>query len=307
MAQGQQALPRIGLVSSETPGPLTERLIAFRQGLGQGGYEEGRNVVVEYRWAEGKNDRLPSLAADLVGRKVSVIVALGSVAAALATKSTTATIPIVFQIGSNPVDVGLVSSLNRPGGNVTGITSLNSEVGPKRLELLRELLPNASTTALLVNPLNPSAGALSTAMQAAARSLGFQNNILRASSENELDNAFATLVQTQTKGLVIGTDAFFTGQSQKIAAMALKHSIAAIYQFRLFAQAGGLVSYGGSFSEVSRLAGAYVARILKGEKPADLPVVQSTKVEMIVNLKTAKALGITVPLSLLGRADEVIE
>lgn len=303
----QSTMPVVGFISSEKPELFVDRVNALRQGLSQAGYDEGRNIGIEYRWAEGRNSRLPSLVADLVGRKVSVIIVLGSVAGALAAKAATTTIPVVFQIGSNPVEVGLVTSLSRPGGNVTGVTSLNFEVGSKRLELLHELVPKASVTALLINPTNPSSESLLRATQVAAQTLGLQNNVLRASTESELESAFTTLVQLRVGGLVIGTDSFLSAHSQRLAALALQHAVPAIYQFRAFSIAGGLASYGGSSTDVARQAGGYVARILKGEKPADLPVVQSTKVELIINLKTAKALGLTVPPQLLGRADEIIE
>ena len=279
---------------------------AFRQGLKEAGYVDGQNVAIEYHWADGQYDRLPTLVADLVRRKVSVIAAT-STPANLVAKSASSTIPIVFTTASDPVQLGLVASLSRPGGNVTGATQLSVEVGPKRLELANELIPTATAVALLVNPTNPSADTLSKALSAAALTCGLQLHILRASTESEIDTAFISLVKMRAGVLVIGTDAFFNSQSKQLAALALRHSVPAIYQYGDFTAAGGLLSYGGSVKESYRLAGVYTGRILKGEKPSDLPVQQSTKVELIVNLKTAKALGINVPLNLLGRADEVIE
>jgi putative tryptophan/tyrosine transport system substrate-binding protein len=280
---------------------------AFRQGLSEAGYLEGRNVAIEYRWAEGQFDRLPALAADLVGRRVSVIVA-GGLRAALVAKAATATIPIVFQVGSDPVEVGLVSSLNRPGGNLTGISNLNVELGSKRLELLHELVPTATTIALLVNPTNPViADALSKDLQAAADPLGLQIHVLHASTERDFTTVFAAIVQRKAGALVIATDPFFISRSEQLAALAVRHAVSTISQFREFAVSGGLMSYGSDSKEVYHQFGVYTGRVLKGEKPANLPVQQITKVELILNLKTAKALGLTVPLALLTRADEVIE
>jgi putative ABC transport system substrate-binding protein len=303
----QPAMPVIGLLGSESPDLYVDRLRAFRQGLSETGFAEGRNVAIEYRWAEGQNNRLPALAADLVRRQVSIIATLGSLPAVPIAKAATATIPIVFAIGADPVAVGLVASLNRPGGNVTGVTSLNVEVGPKRMELLHELVPTVTVIALLINPTNPAAQAQSGEMQAAARTLGLQLHVLPASTESDLDTAFATLAQLRARALVIGIDPFFTNRTEQLAARALRLAVPAIYHFREFAAAGGLMSYGGSVVESNRLAGVYAGRILKGEKPADLPVQQAVKVELVINLKTAKALGIIVPPALLTRADEVIE
>jgi len=304
----QPAMPVIGYLGSESPDLFADILRAFRQGLNETGFVEGRNVAIEFRWAEGQNDRLPALAADLVRRQVTVIAAPGSTPAALAAKAATTTIPIVFQLGTDPVATGLVASLSRPGGNLTGVTSLNVEVGPKRVELLHELVPTATSIALLVNPTNPAlAVALSREVQAAGRTLGLTLHVLHASTERDFDMVFAALAQLRAGGLVIGTDIFFTSRMEQLAALALRHAVPAIYQYREYAAAGGLMSYGGNHADLARRAGVYTGRILKGEKPADLPVQQVTKVEMIINLKTAKALGITVPLALLGRADEVIE
>jgi putative ABC transport system substrate-binding protein len=302
------AMPVIGFLGSESPDLFAGRLRAFRQGLSETGYVEGRNVAVEYRWAEGQYDRSPALAADLVRRQVAVIATIGGTPAALAAKAATTRIPIVFQIGIDPVQVGLVASLARPGGNITGVTTLAVEVGPKRLELLREVVPTATIIALLINPTNPTlAETLSKDLQAVARTLGLQLHVLHASTERDFDRVFATLVQLRAGALVIGTDAFFNSRSEQLAALSLRHVVPAIYQYPEFAAAGGLMSYGSSYADAHRLAGIYTGRILKGDKPADLPVQQATKVELIINLKTAKALGLTVPLSLLGRADEVIE
>jgi putative ABC transport system substrate-binding protein len=304
----QPVLPVIGFLGSASPDDYTIRLRAFREGLRAAGYVVGQSVNIEYRWAEAHNDRLPELAAQLVHQQVAVLVAGGGTASALAAKAATASIPIVFGIGADPVGVGLVASLNRPGGNVTGVTSLNIEVGPKRLELMHELLPSATSLALLVNPANPALAepALRSA-QAAAHAIGLQLHVLHASSERDFDTAFAALSQLHAGGLVIGADNFFTAKSEQLAALTVRHTVPAIYQFRQFATAGGLMSYGSSETEYYGLIGSYAGRILKGDKPADLPVQQSTKVELIINLKAARALGLTVSLPLLGRADEVIE
>ena len=306
-AEQQPALPVIGFLSSASPDLYANRLRAFRQGLKEAGYVEGQNVAIEYRWAEGQNDRLPALAAELVQRHVDVIAAAGGTPSAVAAKAATATIPVVFGVAVDPVKIGLVASLNRPGGNLTGITNLNVEVGPKRLELMRELIPAATNIAVLVNPTSPIAEPFARAMQAAARTLGQQVYVLQASAEQDFDKVFADLVRMRAGALVISPDVFFNTKIEQLAVLSLRHAVPAIFQYREFAAAGGLISYGSDETEYYRLIGIYAGRILKGEKPADLPVVQSTKVEMILNLKTAKALGITVPLPLLGRADEVIE
>jgi putative tryptophan/tyrosine transport system substrate-binding protein len=274
----------------------------------EAGYVEGQNVAVEYRWAEGQNNRLPVLAAELVHRQVDVIVAGGGTPSAVAAKAATATIPIVFAVGVDPVALGLVTSLNRPGGNLTGITNMNVEVGPKRLELLRELIPTGTSIALLINPTSPNlAEPFTRAMKAAASTLGLQLQVLQASTEQDFDRVFAALAQSRANALVIMPDVFFDTRSEQLAALTLRHAVPAIFQFREFVVAGGLMSYGSNETDNYRLLGTYTGRVLKGEKPADLPVVQSTKVELILNLKTAKALGLTVPLPLIGRADEVIE
>ena len=303
----QPALPVIGFLSSESPPLFSNFLRIFHQGLNEAGFVEGKNVAIEYRWAEGQNDRLPALAADLVRRQVSVIAAPGTTPAALAAKRATATIPIVIFTGGDPVALGLIASLNRPGGNVTGTTSLGLELAPKRLELLHELMPKASVMALLVNPTNLALVESTTrAVQAAARTRELQLHVLQAGTERDFDTVFSTLAQLRVSALVIAIDSFFTGRREKLAALALRHRIPAVYQYRDFAEAGGVMSYGGT-TEPYRLAGLYTGRILKGEKPADLPVQQVTKVELIINLKTAKALGLDVPTGLLVRADEVIE
>jgi len=306
-ARAQQAMPVIGFLSSALPGPYAHILAAFRSGLKEAGYVEGRSVAIEYRWAEGQNDRLPELVADLVRRQVALIVATGT-PESLAAKAATRKIPIVFQVGTDPADIGLVPSLNRPGGNLTGVTNLNAETGPKRLELLRELLPTAKVMALLVNPTSPTiAETLSRELQAAAPILGLQLHRLQASNEREIDDAFASLVRLRASALVISPDVYFNSRSGQLAALALRQAMPAIYQFRAFAAAGGLMSYGSDLTESYRHVGLYAGRILKGAKPADLPVYQATKVELIINLKTAKALGLTVPPTLLALADEVIE
>jgi len=302
----QSAMPVIGFLNSGWPdGGLF--VAAFRQGLKEADYVDGQNATIEYRWAEGQYDRLPSLAADLVQQKVTVIAAT-STPAALAAKAATSTVPIVFTTGGDPIKLGLVASLGRPGGNLTGVTTLNVEVGPKRLELARELFPGATTFALLVNPASPLAATVSKDLQAVADTLGVRLHVLHASTEADFEAAFATAAQLRAAALVISTaDPLFNSHAAQLGALALRHSVPAIYQYREFAAAGGLMSYGGYATDTYRLGGVYTGRILKGEKPADLPVQQATKVELIINLKTAKALGITVPLPLSGRADELIE
>ena len=304
----QPAVPVVGFLSSESPVLFANALRIFRQGLSEAGYVEGQNVAIEYRWAGGQNDRLPTLAADLVRRQVSVIAAPATTPAALAAKAATATIPIVILTAGDPVALGLVASLDHPGGNITGAASLGGELAPKRLELLHELMPTATMMALLVNPTNPAlAESTVREVQAAARTLALKLHILRASAENDFDTVFATMLQLKATALEIAIDSFFTARREQLAELALRHRVPAIYQYRDFAAAGGVMSYGGSLTEGYRLVGLYTGRILKGEKPADLPIQQTTKVELIVNLKTAKTLGITVPPPLLGRADEIIE
>ena len=304
----QPGMPVIGFLGSSSPDRFAKPLSAFRQGLNETGYVEGRNVTIEYRWADGQNDRLPALAADLIRRQVNVIAAPGSTPAALAAKAATATIPVIFQVGTDPVAAGLVASLARPAGNVTGVTNINTELVPKRLELLRELIPTANIIALLVNPTSPFiTESISKDLQSATRALGLQLHILNASTEHDFDTVFATFTKLRADVLVIAPDAMFISQSEQLGALTLRHAVPAVTQFREFAAAGGLMSYGGSFTEPTRLVGVYTGRVLKGEKPADLPVMQATKVELVINLKTAKALGINVPNTLIGRADVVIE
>jgi putative ABC transport system substrate-binding protein len=298
-------LPVIGFLNSASPEGYAPEVNAFHQGLKETGYVEGQNVTIEYRWANGQFDRLAALADDLVRRRVSVIAAT-STPANLAAKASTATIPIVFTAGGDPVKLGLVASLNRPGGNVTGVTQLSREVGPKRLELAHELVPTATVFGLLVNPSNPNAE-MKQDLQAAAVALGLQLNVLYASTEAEIDDAFTTFRQMRAGALIIATDVFFNSYIKQIAALAIRNSVIAIYAYHEFVAAGGLASYRASITDSYRLAGIYVGRILNGEKPVDLPVQQATKVELSINLKTAKALGITVPQSVQSRADEVIE
>jgi putative ABC transport system substrate-binding protein len=302
----QPAMPVIGFLGSRGPGDDPHLLDAWRRGLNEAGYVEGRNVTVEYRFAENRYDRLPTLAADLVRRRVDVIAANGP--AAQAAKAATATIPIVFTAGFDPVELGLVASLNRPGGNITGVSILDVELGPKRLELLHELVPTATIIAVLINPTDLArAEIISKNLQAAARTLGLQPHVLHASTDRDLDAVFTSLVQLRAGGLVIGGDPFFNSRSKQLGALSIRHAMPAAFQFRPFAEAGGLMSYGANLADTYHLVGVYTGRILKGEKPADLPVQRASKVDLIINLKTANALGLTVPLSLLGRADEVIE
>jgi putative tryptophan/tyrosine transport system substrate-binding protein len=305
-ARGQQAaMPVVGFLNSASAESFAPYVAAFRQGLSETGYIEGRNVAVEYRWADEQYDRLPALAADLVRRHADVIAA--NQISAEAAKAATGTIPIVFTTALDPVQLGLVAALNRPGGNLTGVTTLNVELLPKRIELLHQLSPSATDVALLVNPTNPSAEALSGDAQVAARSLGLRLQVLEASNESDFETAFTTLTRMHGGGLVIGPDPFFVSRSAQLAALALRQGVPTVFEFRQFVASGGLMSYGGSLTDVYRLAGVYVGRVLKGEKPAELPVHQSTKVELMVNLRTALALGLEVPPALLARADEVIE
>jgi putative tryptophan/tyrosine transport system substrate-binding protein len=302
----QKELPVIGYLIPGSPGPNAPFVAAFREGLGETGYVEGQNLAIEYRRAEGHYDRLPALAADLVARNVDVIAAGGD-AAALAAKSATSTIPIVFFGGGDPVAMGLVTSFARPGGNLTGVAFMAAELMAKRLELLSELVPQARVIALLVNPSAPNAERSIGDVQEAARVKGVQLHILKAGTEAEIDAAFATLVQLEAGSLVVGADPFFDGQREQLLALASRHAVPAIYWLRVFAASGGLISYGPSLAAAYRQAGIYAGRILNGAKPADLPVQQPTTFELVVNLKTAKALGLTVPQSILARADEVIE
>ena len=304
----QQKMPVIGVLSSE---PLQEseviRLLPFRQGLSETAYVEGRNVTIVYRSAEGQNDRLPKLASELVSRQVDVIAAIGGLRPVFAAKAATATVPVVFFSSADPVALGLVASLNRPGGNLTGVVTLGAELGLKRLEFLHEIVPEAKTYGFLVNPGNPIAARMVQDAKAAAGKLGLAINVLSANSTEALTTAFEKLHDLRVDALLIAPDPLFNDESAEIAAFAERHAIPAIYQYRQFAAAGGLMSYGSDIKDSYRLVGIYVGRILKGEKPAELPVQQSTKVELIINLKAAKALGLNVPLPLLGRADEVIE
>jgi putative ABC transport system substrate-binding protein len=302
----QTAMPVIGFLSPASPGPYAPFVATFRQGLSETGYVEGQNLTIEYRWAEGRYDRLPGLAADLVGRKVDLIATSGGPSSALAAKSATSTIPIVF-VSGDPVGDGLVASLARPGGNLTGVSILVVELHPKRLELLAELVPQARMIALLVNPNSPQTERVRRDMQEAARAKGVQLQILKAGTGNEIDAAFASLVQQQTGALVVQSDSFLTSRREQLVALASRHAVPAIYYSREFAALGGLISYGASLTGTYRQLGIYAGKILKGAKPADLPVQQPTTFELVINLKTAQAFGITVPQSMLQRADEVIE
>jgi putative ABC transport system substrate-binding protein len=302
----QPAMPMVGFLGGESPDLFAGRLRAFRQGLDVAGFVESRNVAIEYRWARGEYDRLPVLAADLVRQSVTVMVAT-TTPALLAAKAATMTIPIVFLTGSDPVGAGLVASLNRPGGNMTGVSNLTVETGAKQMELLHELVPAATLIALLVNPANPVlADTLSRDLQTAARAMRQQILVVSASTESDVDAAFATLVEQKVGALVVGNDPFFNARPNQLVALAARHAVPAIYPYREFAAAGGLMSYGSNLADTYRLVGVYTGRILNGEKPANLPI-QQTKVEFVINLRTAKALGLTFPITLLGRADEVIE
>ena len=300
----QKAMPVIGFLSPGSPN--ASNIAAFRHGLSEAGYVEGQDLAIQYRWAEGHYDRLPAMAADLVGRKVDMIVATAS-PAALAAKNATSTIPIVFHTGDDPVATGLVASLARPGGNLTGTSLLNVELAAKRFELLSELVPQARVIALLVNPKNWQTESVMRDVQEAARTKGRQLLILKAGTESEIDAAFAALVSSQAGALLVGADPFLSGRREQLVTLASRHAVPAIYQYREFAEAGGLISYGLSITAAYRQDGIYAGRVLKGEKPADLPVQEPTTFELVINLKTAAALGLTVPQSLLARADEIIE
>jgi len=305
---GQQATLAIGFLGSESPTLSATYLRIFREALRQGGYIEGQNVLIKYAWAEGHNDRLPSLAADLISQNVNVIVAPVSTPAPLAAKKLTATIPIVFFTAGDPIALGLVQTLNRPGGNATGATSLAGELAPKRVELLHQLMPATKAMGLLVNSTNPSLMTSTTKVaQDAASISGVELHVVPVAAEAEFQGAFTRLIELGTISAVIAVDSFFTARREQLGTLALQNGIAAIYQFKDFAEAGGVMSYGGSLADAMRIVGLYTARILNGEQPAELPVQQSTKAELIVNLKSAKSLGINVPFSLLARADEVIE
>ena len=302
----QRALPAIGFLSPGAMSSASGLIPAFRRGLSEVGYVEGKNVEIEFRYADGQYDQLPALAAELIRRRVSVLIASGA-AAVPAAKTAAGSTPVVFSAGIDPVATGVVASLSRPGGNITGVSNLSIELGPKRLELLREAVPTATSVAFLVNPTDASAESQANDMFAAARILGLQLHVVNASTEDDFDKAFAVASQMRVAGLVISNDAFLTMKSAQLAAEAMRHKLPAIFHFREFAEAGGLMSYGASNPDTFYIAGQYAGRILKGEKPADLPVQKSTKVELIINLKTAKALGLTFPITLLGRANEVIE
>ena len=308
VARAQQpVMPIVGFLNGASPGGYAPMVAAFLQGLKESGFVEGQNVTIEYRWAEGRMDRLPAMAADLVHRNVAVIAGT-SAPGALAAKAATTTIPIVFETGEDPVKLGLIASLNHPGANITGVTQLNAVVAPKRLELLHDLVPTATIMALLVNPANRTvAESQSSEMLSAAGTLGIELHVLNATGERDFDAVYRKLVQLRAGGLVAGADTFLDSLSKPLGVWVASHAVPAVGAFHDFASAGGLASYGGSITDSYRLAGVYTGRVLEGEKPADLPVQQGTKIELVINLKAAKALGITVPLSLSGRADEVIE
>src|SRR5829696_4103829 len=309
-ARAQQTIPTIGYLGPESPTRFASRVKAFQDGLAEAGYVESRNIKIEYRWAEGQYDRLPFLAEDLVQQQVAVIAAPGGAPVGLAAKSATTTIPIVFEMGGDPIKLGVIDNLYRPAGNITGISSLSVEVGPKRLELLHELVPTATTMAVVVNPTSPTAKSQLSNLQETANALGLKLQILQGSTEEDFVLIFASLAQlslTGVGGLVFTSDPFFANRSEQLAALAVRHGVPAVHQSRDFPIAGGLVSFGGSFVTSHRQAGVYTGRILKGEKPGDLPVQQVTKVELLINARTAQTLGIKVPPALLARADEVIE
>jgi len=309
IARAQQtSVPVVGLLGATTAQGYAPQLAAFRQGLSEVGLVEGRDVVIEYRWADDQFDRLPGLAAELVNRHVAVIATIGGSAASAAAKAATTTIPVVFHGSLDPVKAGFVASLSRPGGNLTGVVTLNEEIGRKRLELIHEAVPAATTLGLLLNPTNKVVTEpVSKDVQTGAHELGLQLRVLNVSTESDFERVFASLKQMQVGALVIVSDPFFISTSEQLAALTVRYAVPAIFPYRSFTDAGGLMSYGTNYTDSYRLSGVYTGRILKGEKPADLPVQQATKVELIVNLKTARALGLSIPMSLLGRADEVIE
>ena len=303
----QPAMPVIGFLHSGSPGPYVHMVAAFRRGLSEMGFAEGRNIAIEFRWAEGHNDQLPAFADELVRRRVTVMAAVGGNLSALADKAASSTIPIVFNTGSDPVKSGLVASFNRPGGNVTGVSFFGVTLGQKRLEFIRELLPKVSLVGILVNPSFPDNEIELQDVQLAARTIGLELRVLTSSNERDIDVAFSTLAQHQVGALVVGSDPFFNSRRDQLVTLAARHAIPAVYQIREFVEAGGLMSYGNSFIDLYRQVGVYVGRILKGEKPADLPVVRPTKFELVINGRTAKALGLSIPNTLLISADEVIE
>jgi putative tryptophan/tyrosine transport system substrate-binding protein len=305
--RAQGGMPVIGFMHTASADRFTHLVSAFRTGLKEVGYIEGQNVVIEYRWAEGQYDRLPKFAADLVARQVSVFAATGGDLSGLAAKATNTTIPIVFEVGGDPIQLGLVASLNRPGGNLTGTTLLSAELAPKRLELLHDLVPKAINVALLVNPTSPDADAQAKELQAVAPAVGMQVQVFQAGNDSDLDDAFAAMAERNANALVLQADPFFTNRRDRLVSLANRHAIPAMYPFREFATAGGLMTYGADIAEVFRETGVYTGRILRGQSPADLPVLQPTKFDLVLNLKAAKALGITVPLTLQMTANDVIE
>lgn len=300
-------MPVIGFLGTASPGPNAPFMAALRQGLSEGGYAEGKTVAIEYRWAEGRYDRLPALAAELVARKVDVIVSQGGSAPAVAAKKATATIPVVFVTGGDSIVDGLVTGLARPTGNVTGVTWISSNLSPKRLELLREISPHATTFALMVNPGAVETESDTRIVRDAAHKSGVELHVLKARNEAEIDAAFAAAAQSHDGGMIVGVDAYFGSQRDKIAALQVRHGVPTIFGYREYATAGGLISYGPSLSDAFRQGGVYAAKVLKGAKTSDLPVLQPTNFELVINQRTAKALGLAIPVSLLSRADEVIE